>query len=276
MGFNKERIPMNTILDVAIQSARSAGEVIVEAIQHIETIKFQEKAPFDFVSEIDRQSETIIMQMIRQHYPDHAILSEESGSSTHNPSSDYLWIIDPLDGTTNFLHAVPHCAISIGIQYQNHLQYAVVYDPIRRELFTATQGQGAKLNDKVIQVSQQPQLKGSLLGTGYPYRNMDYLEPYIATFKTLIPETVGIRRCGSAALDLAYIACGRFDGFWEFQLKSWDIAAGILLVQEAGGSVVNIKGLSANCLEDADIIAGNPTVAKELLTVVQRYNLNKK
>ena len=215
----------------------------------------------DFVSEVDQQAEFEIITTIKKAYPDHAILAEESGSHEGNGCE---WIIDPLDGTTNFLHGVPQYCVSIAMREDNKLQLGVVYDPVKEELFCASRGEGATLNNRRIRVSTQKDLTASLLGTGLPYRTDQELDAYMATLRAMLENTSGIRRAGSAALDLAYVAAGRFDGFWEFGLNIWDIAAGVLLIQEAGGLVSDIDG-GLNYLESGNLVAANNKLFKPLL-----------
>jgi len=223
---------MHPMLNIAVRAARSAGNVIIRNIDRLDSIAVQTKDRNDFVSEVDRQAEQEIIGVLRKAYPDHAILAEESGEQAGN---DYQWIIDPLDGTTNFLHGFPQYAVSIALRHKGRLEQGVVYDPVRQELFTATRGGGAMLNERRIRVSSRRTLEGALLGTGFPFKSQQHLESYLQMFRVLFPQTAGIRRAGSAALDLAYVAAGRFDGFWEIGLSVWDMAAGVLLIQEAGG-----------------------------------------
>lgn len=256
---------MEPILNIAVKAARKAGSVIVRAVDRIDTLDVTSKGPNDFVSEVDRQAEAEIIKIARRAYPTHGFLGEESGATA---GDDFTWIIDPLDGTTNFLHGFPQFAVSIGIKHKNILEYAVVYDPMRQELFTARRGAGAYLNDRRIRVSTCKNLDSALLGTGFPFREMKHLDSYLAMFKVLIAQTAGIRRAGSAALDLAYVAAGRLDGFWEFGLKPWDMAAGVLLIREAGGMVTDFTG-GHDFLEQGDIITGNPKMLKALLQIIQ-------
>ena len=212
-------------------------------------------------------AEKAIVETLLEAYPDHAILAEEGGAQGQ---SDYLWIIDPLDGTTNFLHGFPQFAVSIGLQIKGVLNLAVIYDPTRNELFTATRGNGAHLNDRRLRVSKQTRLQESLIGTGFPYRDFTYLDDYLKMFRELLPKTAGLRRPGCASLDLAYVAAGRYDGFWEAGLKPWDIAAGVLLIQEAGGLVTDFDG-GENYMATGNVVGGNPKVFSQLLQVIQPH-----
>ena len=230
---------MHPMLNIAVSAARAAGNVIIRQIDRVQDLPVSEKSRNDFVTEVDRQAEDIIIKTIHKFYPSHAILAEESGSSGNNA---YVWIIDPLDGTTNYLHGFPQFAVSIALQHKGVMQQAVIYDPLRDELFTAGRGHGAYLNDRRMRVSKQKHLHGSLLGTGFPFREGARMEQYMETLKVFFAVTAGVRRAGAAALDLAYVACGRLDGFWESGLKPWDIAAGMLLVEEAGGMLGNFRG----------------------------------
>lgn len=257
---------MHPMLNIAIRAARAAGNIIIRQIDYVQDLSVSEKSRNDFVSEVDRQAENIIIETLHKSYPAHAILAEESGRRGNN---DYLWIIDPLDGTTNYLHGFPQYAVSIALQCKGVLQQAVIYDPLRDELFTAGRGQGAYLNDRRIRVSKQKHLHGSLLGTGFPFREGAKTDQYLRVLKVFFAETAGVRRAGAAALDLAYVACGRLDGFWESGLKPWDIAAGILLIEEAGGMVGDFRG-GASFLDSGEIITANPDIYKEMIAVFAR------
>ncbi|MFV2060521.1 MAG: inositol-1-monophosphatase [Gammaproteobacteria bacterium] len=258
---------MHPLLNIAIRAARNAGEIITRSVDRIDKLTIEKKAANDFVSEVDRKAEAEIIEVIHKAYPEHGIIAEESGIQKGN---DFTWIIDPLDGTTNFLHGFPQFAVSIAVQNKDRLEHAVVYDPMRDELFTASRGDGAQLNNKRIRVSPQVKLNGALLGTGFPYSDMKYLEPYMGMLKSFIPATAGIRRAGSAALDLAYVAAGRIDGFWELDLNIWDIAAGALLIQEAGGLVGDLTG-DNNYLKSGHIVCANPKLFKALLQEIRPH-----
>ncbi len=255
---------MHPKLNIAIRAARVSGDYIVRELDRTGDITINVKGKNDFVSEVDRQAESMIIETIKNVYPDHAFLAEESGRSG---SSDYLWIIDPLDGTTNFLHGFPHFAVSIGLQYRGVLSQAVIYDPVKQELFTASKGEGARLNNhKKIRVSSQKTLDGALLGTGFPFGDGDgkEMDKFIASFRALYPLVSGIRRAGASSLDLAYVACGRLDGFWEYNLKPWDIAAGALLVQESGGINSELTG-GVDYIKSGNIISANPKVLQAMI-----------
>ena len=257
---------MHPMLNTAIKAARRAGKVIMRHHDRLDRLSVESKGHNDYVSEIDRMAEAEIIDVLRSAYPDHAVLAEESGRTTGN---DYLWIIDPLDGTTNYLHGYPQFAVSIALHYQNKPSQAVVFDPLHNELFTASRGGGAQLNDRRIRVSKLSTLETSLLGTGFPFREMRHLDDYLAIFKALLPETAGIRRAGSAALDLAYVAAGRLDGFWEYGLQPWDMAAGALLIQEAGGLVTDFAG-SPDFMQNGNVVGGNLKLVKALLQVIHK------
>ena len=252
---------MHPTLNIAIRAARAAGDSIVREMDRVGDISIESKGKNDFVTEIDRGAEKIIINTLKNVFPDHAFLGEETGQQGEG---DFLWIIDPLDGTTNFLHGLPHFAVSIALQHKGVLEQAVVYDPLRQELFTASKGKGALLNNRKIRVSSKNSLDGALLGTGFPYRDETAMINFIDSFKALFPTIAGIRRAGVASLDLAYVACGRLDGFWEYNLKPWDIAAGALLIQEAGGINAELTG-KINFMETGNIISANPKLLKAML-----------
>ena len=258
---------MSPMLSIAVKAARRAGSLINRATQDLDLITVERKGVSDYVSEVDRMAERAIVETLLEAYPEHAILAEEGGAQGQ---SDYLWIIDPLDGTTNFLHGFPQFAVSIGLQVKGVLNLAVIYDPTRNELFTATRGNGAHLNDRRLRVSKQTRLQESLIGTGFPYRDFTYLDDYLKMFRELLPKTAGLRRPGCASLDLAYVAAGRYDGFWEAGLKPWDIAAGVLLIQEAGGLVTDFDG-GENYMATGNVVGGNPKVFSQLLQVIQPH-----
>jgi myo-inositol-1(or 4)-monophosphatase len=252
---------MNPMLTIAVRAAREAGRIITRNFNRIDRLTISDKGSNDFVSEVDRNAEAVIINLLHEKFPSHAILAEESG---RHGSDDYLWIIDPLDGTTNFLHGFPQFAVSIALKVKGRLEVGVVYDPVSEEMYTACRGEGAQLNDKKIRVSNRKGLDGALLGTGLPYRDFRFSENYMGMLKALIKDSAGVRRPGSAALDFAYVAAGRMDGFWELGLREWDFAAGALLVREAGGLVTDIGG-GERYLETGNVIAGNIKVHNAML-----------
>jgi myo-inositol-1(or 4)-monophosphatase len=258
---------MHPMLNIAVRAARSAGNIIVRNLDRIETLTVQTKDRNDFVSEVDRQAEQEIIAVLRKAYPDHGVLAEESGRREGN---DYQWIIDPLDGTTNYLHGFPQFAVSIALQHKGRIEQGVVYDPLRQELFTASRGAGAMLNERRIRVTSRRSLDGALLGTGFPFKSQQHLDAYLDMFRALFPRTAGIRRPGSAALDLSYVAAGRLDGFWEIGLNIWDMAAGVLLIQEAGGLSSDFVG-GHDYLDNGNLVAGNPKVFAEILKTIRPY-----
>ena len=258
---------MHPMLNIATRAARSAGDLIVRHMERLDELTVTSKNPNDFVSEVDRQAEATIIRILHRAYPDHGFLAEEGGETAGN---DYLWIIDPLDGTTNFLHGFPSFAVSIGLRHKGKLEQAVVYDPLTQEMFTASRGAGALLNNRRIRVTRRSGLSGALLGTGFPFKAQQHLDNYLAMFKALFPETAGIRRQGSAALDLAYVAAGRLDGFWEIGLNPWDMAAGALLIREAGGIVGDFQG-GGQYFETGNLVAGNPKVFAAIIRTIQPH-----
>jgi myo-inositol-1(or 4)-monophosphatase len=260
---------MHPALNIAIKAARRASQIINRAAQDIEHLQVTSKRQSDFVTEVDRAAEAAIVDVLREAYPDYGILAEESGETAgRNGGADYQWIIDPLDGTTNFIHGFPQYAISIALAHRGQVTQAVVYDTNRNELFTASKGGGAFLNERRIRVSKCLKLEEALIGTGFPYRAFEHIDSYLGIFRELTQKTAGLRRPGAASLDLAYVACGRLDGFWEFGLSPWDMAAGALLISEAGGLVGDLAG-EPNHLDSGNIVAGNPKVFAQLLQVVQ-------
>ncbi len=261
---------MHPMLNIAVKAARRAGSIITRAAMNLERLTITRKAHSDFVSEVDRAAEEAIIKILLDAYPDHSILAEESGESGQAGKSEYQWIIDPLDGTTNFLHGFPKYCVSIALLHRGVLSQAVIYDPVSDELFTASRGGGAFLNDHRIRVSKRIQLGESLIGTGFPFRDFTHMEAYLAMFKDLIPKAAGIRRPGSAALDLAYVAAGRYDGFWEAGLAPWDIAAGCLLILEAGGMVSDLEG-NGQYLKSGQVVAGNPKIFAQLLQIFRPH-----
>lgn len=259
---------MQPALNIAIKAARRAGQIINRASNDLDLLKVASKQPNDFVTEVDKAAEAAIIETLQEAYPSYGILAEESGETAGRGDGEFQWIIDPLDGTTNFIHGMPQYAVSIALAKGGVIDQAVVFDPNRNELFTASKGGGAFLNERRIRVSKRLKLQGSLIGTGFPYRMFDHIDTYLAIFKELAQKTAGMRRPGAASLDLAYVACGRYDGFWEFGLSPWDMAAGALLVSEAGGLVSDMRG-EASYLETGNMIAGTPKVFAPLLNLIQ-------
>ena len=259
---------MNPVLTIAQRAALSASRILLRHFDHLDRLNVTAKQRNDFVSEADVQAERDIIQILRKTYPNHGILAEESGEQ---PGQDeYQWIIDPLDGTTNFLHGIPHFAISIAFRHKNRLEAALVYDPIRQEMFTASRGGSAQLNDRRMRVSGITSLENALLGTGFPFRHPRHRPAYLGMFGALFDKCAEIRRAGAASLDLAYVATGRLDAYWEIGLKAWDIAGGALLVQEAGGLVSDFGG-GNDFMKTGNIVAGNPKVFKALLQEMQPH-----
>ena len=263
---------MHPALNIAIKAARRAGQVINRASNDLDLLKVATKQPNDFVTEVDKAAEAAIIETLKDAYPGYGILAEESGQTEGKGGADaeYQWIIDPLDGTTNFIHGLPQYAVSIALAKAGQIEQAVVFDPNRNELFTASKGAGAFLNERRIRVSRRTKLQDSLIGTGFPYRMFDQIDTYLAIFKELAQKTAGQRRPGAASLDLCYVACGRYDGFWEFGLSPWDMAAGSLLISEAGGLVSDLRG-DANYLETGNIVAGTPKVFAPLLKLISDH-----
>ncbi len=252
---------MNPMVTIAVRAAREAGRIITRSFDRLDRLTIADKGNNDFVTDVDRNAEAAIIEVLRDKYPHHAILAEESGQ---HQGDEYQWVIDPLDGTTNYLHGFPQFAVSIALKVKGRLEIGVVYDPIREEMFTASRGDGALLNDRKIRVSSRKALNGALLGTGIPYRDFRFIDNYLGMMKDLLRDSAGVRRPGSAALDFAYLAAGRIDGFWELGLSEWDFAAGALLVREAGGLVTDIGG-GERFLETGNVLAGNMKVHNAML-----------
>lgn len=258
---------MHPMLNIAIRAARSAGNIIIRSLQHVEHLEVTTKGRNDFVTDVDRLAEQEIISVIHKSYPDHAILAEESGEQGHNET---IWIIDPLDGTANFLHGFPHYCVSIGVMVRGRIEHGVIYDPLRDELFTASRGAGAQLNDRRLRVTKQKTLAGSLIATGFPFKYHEHFPAYLATFNAVFPEVSDLRRGGSAALDLAYVAAGRVDAYWELGLQKWDLAAGVLLIEEAGGVVSDFTG-GENHIENGNLVAGNFNIHQQLLNQIKPH-----
>jgi myo-inositol-1(or 4)-monophosphatase len=257
---------MHPLLNIAVRAARRAGSIINRASLDGSGLEVRSKRQNDFVTRVDHAAEEAIIDVVRKAYPDHAILAEESGSS--EGKAEYEWIIDPLDGTTNFIHAFPQYCVSIGIRHRGALAHGVVYDPNRNELFTASKGRGAFLNDRRIRVSKCLRLGDALVGTGFPFREIERVDRYVKQFRSIVVSTAGLRRAGAAALDLAYVACGRLDAFWEMGLNAWDMAAGALLIQEAGGLVGDLRG-DEGYLESGEIACATPKIFPALLEALR-------
>jgi myo-inositol-1(or 4)-monophosphatase len=256
---------MHPLENIAITAARAAGNFIMRHLDRADSLKIARKGRNDFVSEVDRGAEAEIVHTIRKAYPDHAILAEEGGASGEH---DFLWIIDPLDGTTNFLHGFPHFAVSIGVQHKGKLQHGVIYAPCTQDLYVATRGSGAVLNNRKIRVSKTSALDESLIGTGVPIRAGANLDEYLPQLRAVVEKTAGVRRAGAAALDLAYVAASRLDAFWEMRLHPWDMAAGILLVEEAGGVVSELYG-NGDPMKTGNIFAANPKMFEQLAPLLK-------
>ncbi len=259
------------MLNVAIKAARAAGAIINRAALDVESVRVAQKQVNDFVTEVDQAAERMIIETLLGAYPGHGILGEESGKEFGAKDSDYVWIIDPLDGTTNFIHGFPVYCVSIALAVKGKIEHAVVYDPTRNDLFTATRGRGAFLNERRIRVSKRAQLKDCLISTGFPFRPGDNFRAYMRMFAEITQRSAGVRRPGAAALDLAYVAAGFTDGFFETGLSIWDVAAGSLLVTEAGGLVGNFTG-EADFLEQAECLAGNPRAYGQLVGILGKYS----
>ncbi len=250
------------MLNTAVKAARKAGAIITRASFDVDKLTIRTKRQHDFVSEVDHAAEDAIISVLKEAYPAHGFLAEESGY--RDKQAEYLWVIDPLDGTTNFLHGVPQYCVSIGLMHKGKPTQAVVFDPTRNELFTATKGAGAYLNDRRIRVSKVDRLEGALVSTGFPFKVIDHVDDYLQMLKNMMKTTSGVRRAGAAALDLAYVACGRYDGFWERGLSPWDMCAGALLIREAGGLVGDYEG-NDGFLDKGEIIAANSKIFAALL-----------
>jgi myo-inositol-1(or 4)-monophosphatase len=263
---------MHPMLNTAVKAARRAASIINRASFDVDRVTVTEKGHKDFVTEVDQAAEQAIIEVLTTAYPGHAVLGEESGPSANlHDENENVWIIDPLDGTTNFIHGFPQYCVSIALQQRGQITQAVIYDPTRNELFTASKGAGAFLNEKRIRVTKRDKIGDALIGTGFMYRNdKDGLEKYMQTFRVMTENSAGLRRAGAAALDLAYVACGRLDGFFEKGLKPWDAAAGSLLVTEAGGIVGTYAGES-DYLYKGDVIAGTPKVFGQMINLMAPY-----
>ncbi len=263
---------MQPLLNIAIRAARNAGDFIVRKMNRLADLKVETKAPNDFVSEVDREAEERIIDTLLKAYPNHSILAEESGEVVG--SEDYRWVIDPLDGTTNYLHGFPHFAVSIACQHKGRLEHGIIYDPLKQEIFAASRGDGATVNNRRMRVTSIKSTQGSLLGTGFPFKHREQLDTFLKQFNEFFATASDIRRAGSAALDLAYVAAGRLGGYWEADLQAWDIAAGALSVREAGGIVGDYNG-DEHYLDNGQIIAANPRLFGEMLRKIQQHTKNQ-
>lgn len=259
-----KNLNMHPMLNIAVRAARQAGSLILRSMQHVDHLEVTAKGRNDYVSDVDRLAEKEIIAVIQKSYPDHAIMAEESGRTGNNET---VWIIDPLDGTTNFLHGFPHFCVSIAVSVRGKIEHAVIFDPLRDELFTASRGSGAQLNDRRLRVAKRKELNGALIGTGFPFKYPQHHAAYFGMFAAVFPHVTDLRRTGSAALDLAYVAAGRLDGYWEIGLENWDLAAGSLLVEEAGGIVTDFSGHD-QLMNKGHIIAAGLKLHKRLLTTL--------
>ena len=264
---------MQPMLNTALTVARKTGEMISRAAEQVDMIDVQTKGRNDFVTKVDTAAEEMIVEGLKKRYPNHGFYCEESGlTAGTGDGAEYVWIIDPLDGTTNFIHGIPHFAISIALRVKGQMEVAVVLDPMRKEEFTAVRGRGAQLNGKRMRVTDRKQLEGTLLATGFPFRPDQHaiLDTYMAIFKEFAANTAGIRRAGAASLDLAYVAAGRYDGFWEFGLQEWDIAAGTLLIQEAGGLVGDLSGGTTH-FKTGNVLCATPKLFKQMAQSIRPF-----
>ena len=261
---------LHPMLNIAIKAARAAGSIINRAALDLEVLKVGSKGPNDFVTEVDQAAEQAIIDILLEAYPGHGILAEESGRSQGSKNSEFTWIIDPLDGTTNFVHGFPVYAVSIALAHRNVVQQAVVYDPTRNDMFYASRGRGSFVNDRRLRVSRRTRLSDSLVGTGFPFRKGDNFKRYVKMFEEIMQSCAGLRRPGAAALDLCYVAAGYYDGFFETGLNPWDVAAGSLIITEAGGLIGNFTG-EADYLYQREVVAGNPKVYGQLVQILAPY-----
>ena len=255
------------MLNIAIRAAHRAGDFIVRKINKVPDLKVEVKARNDYVSEVDREAEMLIIEELLKAYPGHGIVAEESG--VIEGKDEYRWIIDPLDGTTNYLHGFPHYAVSIACEHRGRLTQGVIYDPFKQELFASSRGDGATLNNRRIRVGNLKTIEGALIATGFPFKNPDKLDEFLKLFNAFFARASDIRRAGSAALDMAYVAAGRLDGYWESGLNAWDLAAGALIVREAGGLVTDYNG-DGHFLENGQIVVGNPRIIADMLRTIQQ------
>jgi myo-inositol-1(or 4)-monophosphatase len=252
---------MQPVVNTAIKAARQAGTLILRALDHLDEISVTEKSKHNYVTEIDKGSEKIIIDVLRNAYPDHGILAEEGG---FHPGDEYQWVIDPLDGTTNFIHGYPHFCISLALKHKDKLMHGVIYDPVKNDIYSASRGEGAQLNDRRIRISKRTEIENAIIGATLPSSVMHYRDDFLNAIKSLMENSCSTRIAGSAALDLAYVAAGQLDAYWAINLKPWDIAAGILLIKEAGGIVMDYNG-SEDVLETGNVVAGNIKMTKAVL-----------
>lgn len=264
------QVALHPMLNVAIKAARAAGAIINRASMDLDILKINSKSPNDFVTEVDHAAEEIIIDTLLQAYPDHGILAEESGRTRGAKHSEFVWIIDPLDGTTNFIHGFPVYCVSIALAHRGVVQQAVVYDPTRNDLFYATKGRGAYLNDKRLRVSKRTRMGDALIGTGFPFRRGDNFKRYVKMFEEVMTQCAGLRRPGAAALDLCYVAAGCYDAFFETGLNPWDVAAGSLIITEAGGLIGNFTG-EADFMNQREVVAGSPKIYGQLVQILAPY-----
>ncbi len=262
---------LHPMLNTAIKAARAAGSIINRASLDLDLLKISAKAPNDFVTEVDDKAEAIVIETLLGAYPDHGILAEESGSTHGAKNAEHVWIIDPLDGTTNFIHGFPFYAVSIALAFRGQIQQAVVYDPTRNDLFYASKGRGAFLNDRRLRVSRRTRMAECLVSTGFPFRKGDNFKRYLQMLEVMMPACAGLRRPGSAALDLCYMAAGHTDGFFETGLSPWDIAAGALMVTEAGGLIGNFTG-EADFLYQREVLAASPKIYAQMVTLLSPFS----
>ncbi|RJG47601.1 inositol-1-monophosphatase [Motilimonas pumila] len=260
---------MHPMLNIAVRAARNAGDLIAKAYEQFDNVEVEQKGLNDFVTNLDKEAEQAIIYTIRKSYPDHSIIAEESGE-LEGADTDHQWVIDPLDGTTNFIKGIPHFAVSIALLVKGKIEQAVVYDPIRNELFTASRGAGAQLNGYRLRASNNKDINGAILATGFPFKQKHNLETYLSIFASLFADAGDMRRAGSAALDLAYVAAGRADGYFELGLKPWDFAAGELIAKEAGAIVTDFAG-NHNYVKTGNLVAGNPKVVKTMLAKIRPH-----
>lgn len=262
---------MHPMLNIAIRAARNAGKVIVKGYESLESVEVEEKSLNDYVSSVDKEAELAIIGTLQKSYPDHSFICEESGI-IEGKDKDHQWIIDPLDGTTNFIHGIPHFAVSIALKIKGRTEVGIVFDPIRNELFSAVKGQSSQINGYRTRTSSVPKLTGTLLATGFPFKQKHHTQTYLEIFNDFFLDVADMRRSGSAALDLAYVAAGRMDGFWEFGLKPWDIAAGELLLKESGALMTDFNG-GNDYMKSGNVVAANPKLLKEMLTVIRKHHI---